>query len=107
MQSTYASLTVQLMLEAFQHVGEPIGYCIFDWPEHTHTSPKSTLARVIWLPSEVAVMLYTSVSEDFVAGSFTIHVDLLSHMLVVAAMLWPSNVTETLFPAGTKPQTVA
>lgn len=37
---------------------------------------------MIVAPSELAVMLYCSVSEDFVAGSFTIHVDWLSQVLV-------------------------
>ena len=101
------SWSVQLTLEAFQHVGEPIGYAIFDWPEHTHTSPKSTLSRVIVVPSEVAVMLYFSVSEDFVAGSFASHVDFFIQTLVVAAMVCPPKETETLLPWATNPQTVA
>ena len=82
---------------------------LFDCPEHTHTSPKTTLASVIVVPAEVALMLY-SFNEPSVAGSFANHVLFPSHICVVAAIASPPpplKWTETLPPAGTNPHTVA
>jgi hypothetical protein len=56
---------------------------------------------------EVAVMFQVFVNDGSVEGSLAIQVFSPSHIPVVAAIVCPLNPTDTDWPAGTNPHTVA
>jgi hypothetical protein len=79
-------------------------------PEHTQTSPKITLSKVIVVPvlESVAVTLY-SVSPPSVGGSFAIHVEFPIQNLSIVLIVFPRKET-VILPAlsfGMNPHTVA
>lgn len=51
----FASVLLQPANAGFQHPGFPTGYYMFDWPEQTHTSPKSTSESEAVAKAEKAV----------------------------------------------------
>src|SRR5579862_1539959 len=81
----------------------PIPISMFDWPEHSHTSPTSTSCAVLfWFPSPLLTVRVRDSVDAGILSRCAIHLPSAS---ATAVLVWPANETVTLVPGFAHPHT--